>query len=48
MDRVSTSGKIGELGTARENPVRAQMDVVTAILVVQDLAIARHQHRDGI
>ena len=48
VDRVSTSGKIGELGPASKNAMGAQVDVVAAVLVVQDLAIAGHQHRDRI
>lgn len=46
--RISTPGKIGELRPARENPVRAQMHIVPAIFVIQNLAVAGHQHRDGV
>jgi hypothetical protein len=48
VDRISSPRKIGDLGPARKNPVRSQVDIIAAILVVQDLAIAGHQHRDGI
>jgi len=43
MDRVSASCKIGEFGPARQNPVRSQVNIIAAVLVVQNLAIARHQ-----
>jgi hypothetical protein len=48
MDRVSASRKIGELRPARKNPVGSQVNIIAAVLVVQDLAIARHQDGHGI
>ena len=39
---ISAPPKLGELRPARENSVRPQMHIVTPILIVQNLAIARH------
>ncbi len=53
-ERQNVSGKryatreIGKLGAPRENAMRTQVNVVAAILVVQNLAISGHQHRDRI
>jgi len=46
--RIPPPGKIRELGTAGQNSVCAQMYIVASILVIQNLAIARHQHRDRV
>ena len=48
VDGSSTSREVGELGPARKNAMRAHVDIVPAVLVVQDLAIAGHEHGDGI
>ena len=48
VDGISSSRKIRELGPPCENAVGAQVDIIAPILVVQDLPIAGHQHRDGI
>lgn len=45
---ISAPGEIWELGPAGKNSVGAQVDVVPSISVIQDLAIPRHKHRDGI
>lgn len=47
LDRAAAR-KIGELRAARENAVRAQMHIVAAVFIVQNFAIAGHQHRNGI
>lgn len=36
--------EVGKFWTTSENSVRTEMDVIATILVVQDLAISRHQH----
>jgi len=48
VDGSSTPRKIGEFGAAREYAMGAQVDVVSPILVVQDLPITGHEHGDGI
>ncbi len=48
VDGSSTSREIGELGPACKNAMGAQVDVVPAVFVVQDLTIAGHKHGDGI
>ena len=44
--RITAAREVRELRAVGEDAVRAQMNVVAAVLVVQDLAIAGHQHRD--
>lgn len=46
VDRSASPGEIRELGPARKDAVRAKVDVVSSIFVLQNLAIARHQHGD--
>lgn len=48
MDRISPAGEVGKLGPARENAMGAKMNVVAAILIVQDFSISWHQHRDRV
>jgi hypothetical protein len=48
MFRGSTAGEIRKFRAAGEDAMGAQVDIVAAIFVVQDLAITGHQHRDGI
>lgn len=43
MYRSTAHRKIREFRTPGENSVGAQMDVIVAIFVVQNLAISRHQ-----
>jgi hypothetical protein len=45
MDRRSPSREVGKLRTPRENAVRPQMNIVSPILIIQDLSIAGHKHR---
>lgn len=45
---IAASREIGKLRPARENSVRPQVHIITSIFVVQDLAIARHEHRNGV
>jgi hypothetical protein len=48
MEGSSTPREIGEFRPARKYAMRAQVDVVSPILVVQDLAIGGHEYGDGI
>ena len=48
MDRISAPCEIGEFRPARQNAMRAQMNVVPSVFVIQDFAITGHQNRDGI
>lgn len=45
---IAAPRKVGVLGPSSEDAVRTEMDVVTAVFVVQDFAIPGHQHRHGI
>ena len=45
---ISATGKIGELGTARENSVRPQMHIVAPVFIVQYFSISRHEHGYGV
>jgi hypothetical protein len=42
--RIAPPRKIWKLGTACQYAMRAQVDIVTSVLVIQNLAISRHQH----
>src|SRR5206468_4225843 len=46
--RIATPAEIRWLRIRCEDAVRPQMDVLTAILPEQCLAVLRQQHRDGI
>ena len=48
MGRSATPREIGELGPPRKDAVRAQVDIVPSVLVLQDLAIAGHQNGDRV
>jgi hypothetical protein len=48
VDGSTTSREVGELRPAREDAMRPQVNVVPAVFVVQDLAVAGHEDRDGI
>jgi hypothetical protein len=48
MLRISPPGKIRVLGFPRQNTVRSQMNIVTAIFFIKDLAIPRHENGNGI
>jgi hypothetical protein len=45
---ITSAGEIRKFRPAREYAVSAQVNIVAPIFVVQDLAIAGHQHGDGI
>jgi hypothetical protein len=45
---IAATREIGILGTARQNAMGAHMHVVPAVLVVEQLAISRHEDRDRI
>jgi hypothetical protein len=42
----ATPREIGQLRPARKDAVRAQVDVVSSVLIFQNLAIAGHQDRN--
>jgi hypothetical protein len=46
MDWSTTPREVREFGPTRQDAVRTQMHIIPSILVIQDLAIAGHQHRD--
>jgi len=46
--RLAAPGEIGKLGAAGKNAMGAQMNVVAAIFVVQNFAVAGHQNRNRI
>ena len=48
VDRCTTSREVGEFRPSRQNAVGPQVDVVPSVLIVQDLAIAGHEHRDRV
>ncbi len=48
MNRIPTAREIGEFGPACQNAVRAQVNVVSSVFVIQNFAIAGHQHGNGI
>lgn len=45
---VSTAREIRKLRAARQDSMGAQVDIVAAVLIVQDLAITGHEYRDGV
>jgi hypothetical protein len=44
----ASPGEIGEFWAARKNAMRAQVDIVPSVLVIQNLAVGGHEHGDGI
>jgi hypothetical protein len=46
--RIAASGKIRILRFSGKNAMRTQVHVVATIFFMQDLAISRHEHRNGI
>jgi len=44
----AAEAEVGELGTPRQNAMRAQMHIIAAVLLEQDLAVAGHQNRNRI
>ena len=48
MHRGTAAGEIGKFRPAREDAMRTHVNVVASILVVQNLAIAWHEHRNRI
>jgi len=48
IDRIPAPREIGKLRPPRQNAVGAQVNIVAAILVIQDLPISGHKYRDGI
>jgi hypothetical protein len=45
---VAAPGKVRILGSARQNAMGSNVDIVVAILFMQDLPIPRHEHRNRI
>ena len=48
MLRISPPGKIGVFGSPSQDAVRPQMNVVTAIFFIKNLAVSRHQNGNRI
>jgi hypothetical protein len=48
VERISASREIGKLGAAGKNAVRAKMNVIAPVLIIQYFSIARHQHGNRI
>ncbi len=48
MFRITPSREIRQFRPPGEYSVRPQMDVVATIFIIQDFAIAGHEHRHGI
>jgi hypothetical protein len=48
MCRRSAPGKVREFRPASKQTMGAEMNIVTTVFVIQDLAVSGHQHRDGI
>jgi len=48
MFRISPPGKIRVFRFPRQNTVGPQMNIVTAIFVIKNLAVSRHQNGNGI
>ena len=46
--RIAAPGKIWILRFSGENAMRAQVNVVATIFFMQDFAIPRHEHRNGV
>lgn len=44
----ASPGEIREFRAARKNAMRAQVDVIASVLVIQNLAVAGHEHGNGI
>ena len=45
---IAAPREVGKFGPLNQDAVRAKVHVVTAVSLVQNLAISRHQHRYGI
>lgn len=43
---IAAAREIGEFRPSGQDAMRTEMNIVAPVLVIQDLAIARHQHRD--
>lgn len=48
LSRSSTTRKVGEFGASSQQPVGAKMNIVAAVLIIQYLAISRHENRHGV
>jgi len=44
----STTGVVRELGSPGKQTVRPKVNIVPPVLIIQDLAISRHENRDGV
>ena len=45
---ITTSREIRKFRSPGQNAVRPQVHIIPAILVIQNLSISRHQHRNGV
>lgn len=48
LDRSSTAREVRQFRAASQQSVRAKMDIVPPVFIVQDLAISGHEDRDGV
>ncbi len=48
VSRGSTARKVGEFGAASQQSVSAKMNIVAAVLIIQDLAVSRHENRHRV
>lgn len=48
MFRISPARKVGKFWPPRQNAMRAQVNVIAAVFVVENLAVSRHEHGDRV
>jgi hypothetical protein len=48
MRRRATTREVRKLGAPGKQTMRAKMNIVTPVLVIQYLAVSRHENRDGV
>jgi hypothetical protein len=48
VGRSSTTRKVRKFGATSQQSVGAKMNIVAAVLIIQDLAISRHENRHGV
>jgi hypothetical protein len=48
LDRNSTPREVRQFRAASQQSVCAKMDIISSVLIIQDLAISGHKNRDGV
>src|SRR5581483_8321461 len=48
LRRIVAAGKVGILGSARENTVSPNVDVLATIFFTQSAAVSMHEHGNGV